>query len=230
MSKNAETVVRKLGRPRAVDSVDTRARLLAAARTCFGQNGYEKTTNAQIAEVAGITSGAIYHYFPSKVELYAAVFEGVQDFIYSEFEYAINEHDTLVERFNSILDISVRINRDDPSIAGFVVDVASEVQRNPELRSVTSLLRRRTGAFLEKLCDDAEQNNEIRPGVSREALQDLLNALLAGLLRFSTLINDSARHGAAVEVLKLTLRNAVFATGPYVVRPRSGSSESQLAV
>ncbi len=167
MSKNAETVVRKLGRPRAVDSVDTRARLLAAARTCFGQNGYEKTTNAQIAEVAGITSGAIYHYFPSKVELYAAVFEGVQDFIYSEFEYAINEHDTLVERFNSILDISVRINRDDPSIAGFVVDVASEVQRNPELRSVTSLLRRRTGAFLEKLCDDAEQNNEIRPGVSR---------------------------------------------------------------
>jgi len=58
----------------------------------------------------------------------------------------------------------------------------------------------------------------------------LLNALLAGLLRFSTLINDSARHGAAVEVLKLMLRNAVFATGPYVVRPRSGSSESQLAV
>jgi len=230
VSKNAETVVRKLGRPRAVDSVDTRARLLAAARKCFGENGYEKTTNAQIAEVAGITTGAIYHYFPSKVELYAAVFEGVQDFIYSEFEYAINEHDTLVERFNSILDISVRINRDDPSIAGFVVDVASEVQRNPELRQVTSLLRHRTGAFLEKLCDDAEQNNEIRPGVSRESLRDLLNALLAGLLRFSTLINDSARHGAAVEVLKLMLRNAVFATGPYVVRPRSGSSESQLAV
>ena len=230
MSKNAEAVVRKLGRPRAVDSVDTRVRLLAAARKCFGENGYEKTTNAQIAEVAGITTGAIYHYFPSKVEMYAAVFEGVQDFIYSEFEYAINEHDTLVERFNSILDISVRINRDDPSIAGFVVDVASEVQRNPELRQVTSLLRHRTGAFLEKLCDDAEQNNEIRPGVSREALQDLLNALLAGLLRFSTLINDSARHGAAVEVLKLMLRNAVFATGPYVVRPRSGSSEPQLAV
>ena len=230
MSKNAEAVVRKLGRPRAVDSIDTRVRLLAAARKCFGENGYEKTTNAQIAEVAGITSGAIYHYFPSKVELYAAVFEGVQDFIYSEFEYAINEHDTLVERFTSILDISVRINRDDPSIAGFVVDVASEVQRNPELRQVTSLLRHRTGAFLEKLCDDAEQNNEIRPGVSRESLRDLLNALLAGLLRFSTLINDSARHGAAVEVLKLMLRNAVFATGPYVVRPRSGSSESQLAV
>jgi AcrR family transcriptional regulator len=230
VTKKAETVVRKLGRPRAVDSVDTRVRLLAAARKCFGENGYEKTTNAQIAEVAGITTGAIYHYFPSKVEMYAAVFEGVQDFIYSEFEYAINEHDTLVERFNSILDISVRINRDDPSIAGFVVDVASEVQRNPELRDVTSLLRHRTGAFLEKLCDDAEKNNEIRPGVSREALQDLLNALLSGLLRFSTLINDSARHGEAVEVLKLMLRNAVFATGPYVVRPRSGPSESQLAV
>lgn len=230
MPKDIETVVRKLGRPRAVDSVDTRVRLLAAARTCFGQNGFEKTTNAQIAAIAGVTTGAIYHYFPSKVELYAAVFEGVQDFIYSEFEYAINEHNTLVERFNSILDISVRINRDDPSIAGFVVDVASEVQRNPELRNVTSLLRHRTGAFLQKLCDDAEQNNEIRPGISRESLQDLLNALLAGLLRFSTLINDSARHGAAVEVLKLMLRNAVFTSGPFVVLPYRGPSESQLAV
>lgn len=230
MPKDIETVVRKLGRPRAVDSIDTRVRLLAAARTCFGQNGFEKTTNAQIAAIAGVTTGAIYHYFPSKVELYAAVFEGVQDFIYSEFEYAINEHNTLVERFNSILDISVRINRDDPSIAGFVVDVASEVQRNPELRNVTSLLRHRTGAFLQKLCDDAEQNNEIRPGISRESLQDLLNALLAGLLRFSTLINDSARHGAAVEVLKLMLRNAVFTSGPFVVLPYRGPSESQLAV
>lgn len=230
MPKDIETVVRKLGRPRAIDSVDTRVRLLAAARTCFGQNGFEKTTNAQIAAIAGVTTGAIYHYFPSKVELYAAVFEGVQDFIYSEFEYAINEHNTLVERFNSILDISVRINRDDPSIAGFVVDVASEVQRNPELRNVTSLLRHRTGAFLQKLCDDAEQNNEIRPGISRESLQDLLNALLAGLLRFSTLINDSARHGAAVEVLKLMLRNAVFTSGPFVVLPYRGPSESQLAV
>jgi hypothetical protein len=43
VSKNAETVVRKLGRPRAVDSVDTRVRLLAAARKCFGENVFLNT-------------------------------------------------------------------------------------------------------------------------------------------------------------------------------------------
>jgi len=70
---SGNTQVRKLGRPRDADSVETRARLLAAARKCFGENGFDRTTNAQIARVAGITSAAIYHYFPSKIDLYAAV-------------------------------------------------------------------------------------------------------------------------------------------------------------
>lgn len=214
MKLDTGTTARKLGRPREADSGETRVRLLAAARLCFGENGFEKTTNAQIANLAGITSGAIYHYFPSKVELYAAVFEGVQDFIYSEFEKAIEAHDTLVERFNTVLDVSVRINRDDPSIAGFVVDVSSEVQRNPELTLVTNLLRHRTGGFLRRLCTDAVANGELRPGISQEALEDLLNALLAGLVRFSTLINDTSRHAEAVGVLKLMLLNAVFQSIP----------------
>ena len=107
------TPARKLGRPRDADSVETRARLLAAARKCFGENGFERTTNAQIAEVAGLTSAAIYHYFPSKIDLYAAVFEEVQEYIYAEIEKGIEPHRTLVDRFSAALDDNLTIHRAD---------------------------------------------------------------------------------------------------------------------
>jgi hypothetical protein len=55
----------------------------------------------------------------------------------------------------------------------------------------------------------------VRDGIPRAALEDLLSVLLSGLLRFSTLVNNSPRHAAAVEVLKSMLRSAdTFTTGP----------------
>ena len=205
---SGNTQVRKLGRPRDADSVETRARLLAAARKCFGENGFDRTTNAQIARVAGITSAAIYHYFPSKIDLYAAVFEEVQEYIYDEIEKGIAAHTSLVDRFAAALDVSVRINRDDPSIAGFVVDVAYEVQHHPELTQFVEPQRQRSVDLVKRLCDDAYAIGEVREGIPQEALEDLLSVLLSGLLRFSTLVNNSPRHAAAVEVLKSMLRSA----------------------
>lgn len=211
---SGNTQVRKLGRPRDADSVETRARLLAAARKCFGENGFDRTTNAQIARVAGITSAAIYHYFPSKIDLYAAVFEEVQEYIYAEIEKGIGSHSSLVDRFAAALDVSVRINRDDPSIAGFVVDVAYEVQHHPELTQFVEPQRQRSVNLVKRLCDDAYAIGEVREGIPQEALEDLLSVLLSGLLRFSTLINNSPRHAATVEVLKSMLRSSgAFAPG-----------------
>lgn len=206
MSGNA--AARKLGRPRDADSVETRARLLGAARKCFGEHGFDRTTNAEIARVAGITSAAIYHYFPSKIDLYSAVFAEVQEYIYVEIEKGISAHSTLIDRFGAALDVSVRINRDDPSIAGFVVDVAYEVQHNPELTQFVEPQRQRSVDLVKRLCDDAYAVGEVREGIPQEALEDLLSVLLSGLLRFSTLVNNSPRHAAAVEVLKSMLRSA----------------------
>ena len=50
----------------------------------FARDGYEATTNRSIAKASGITSGAIYHYFDSKAELYAAVYEEVYDRVFAE--------------------------------------------------------------------------------------------------------------------------------------------------
>ncbi|MCT2588890.1 TetR/AcrR family transcriptional regulator [Streptomyces sp. N2-109] len=44
-------------------------RLLAAATRLFAERGYERTSVQEIVEAAGVTKGALYHYFGSKDDL-----------------------------------------------------------------------------------------------------------------------------------------------------------------
>lgn len=53
---------------------DTRATIIEAARTLFGQEGYNKTTLRGIARAAGVDPALIHHYFNGKPELFTATF------------------------------------------------------------------------------------------------------------------------------------------------------------
>ena len=54
---------------------ETRARLLHAAGQLILRHGYEKADMAQVAKLAGKTTGAIYAHFKSKEEIFLALFE-----------------------------------------------------------------------------------------------------------------------------------------------------------
>lgn len=56
----------------------TRAALMAAARTLFGERGFAATSTEDIVSTAGVTKGALYHHFTGKDDLFRAVFEQVQ--------------------------------------------------------------------------------------------------------------------------------------------------------
>lgn len=49
-------------------------RLLAAATRLFAENGYENTPVQEIVEAAGVTKGAMYHYFAAKDDLLYEIF------------------------------------------------------------------------------------------------------------------------------------------------------------
>lgn len=52
-------------------------RLLAAATRLFAERGFERTSVQELVEAAGVTKGAMYHYFTSKDDLLFAVYERV---------------------------------------------------------------------------------------------------------------------------------------------------------
>ncbi len=193
---------KKLGRPTSCDAVETRTRLLTEARRSFANNGFDATTNREIAVAVGITTGAIYHYFPSKLDLYVAVYAEVQELVYSAFEKASNDDCPFVEKFSAILDSLIDLNAADPSLTSFVVGVAGESQRHPELLVAIKPFRARSNKFLQQLCQDAVANGQIHGDISVAALEDMINVLLSGLARFSTVTSDNARGVQAITALK----------------------------
>ncbi len=69
-----------MGRPRASDfegSGDPREDLLEAAAELISTVGYARATTRAIAAKAGLRQSSMFHYFPSKADLLAALFERI---------------------------------------------------------------------------------------------------------------------------------------------------------
>jgi AcrR family transcriptional regulator len=59
---------------RAEQVAQTRAALVAAGRRLFGAQGFAGTSVEELAREARVTTGALYHHFPTKAALFEAVF------------------------------------------------------------------------------------------------------------------------------------------------------------
>lgn len=63
-------------RPQMIE--ETRAKLLAAARKAFAEQGYANTSMDQFTAAVGLTRGALYHHFGSKEKLLIAVIDQLE--------------------------------------------------------------------------------------------------------------------------------------------------------
>ncbi|SAI22026.1 TetR family transcriptional regulator [Bordetella ansorpii] len=59
------------GRPPTLEA--PRERILAAAASLFAQSGYENSSIADLAGQLGVSKAAIYHYYPTKQDIYDAI-------------------------------------------------------------------------------------------------------------------------------------------------------------
>jgi len=75
--------------PRSRKGVQTRARLLDAAKEIFEENGFLEARISDIAERAGLSHGAFYHYFDSKEQVFREVAETLDDQLAEPMESVI---------------------------------------------------------------------------------------------------------------------------------------------
>lgn len=81
---------------RAEQVAQTRAALVAAGRLVFGTNGFAATSVEDIARTARVTTGALYHHFPTKAAVFEAVFEQVHsEMLVASSEAAAAAEDTM---------------------------------------------------------------------------------------------------------------------------------------
>src|ERR1035438_3196312 len=184
----------------------TRRAVLAAARSLFGKKGYAQTSVDEIADVARVTKGAVYHHFAGKEALFRAVLAEVEVEVEAEARAAgagdpeAPPIDQIVARVNAYLDAALdeEMRRialiDAPAVLG--LEPEGSVDQHPghvDLRSFIAASTAR-GQIID--LDPDLLSHLIRglvwlsglqiahasdPDVTRSALGEALDAMLRGL-------------------------------------------------
>ncbi len=197
---------RKLGRPADSDSSDTRERIISCACNKFASEGFEGTTNKDIAAQAGISTAALYHYFPSKSDLYVAVCEHITC-VFTEVFRVVKENDARLERrITALLAENGKIGTATPSIVGFITGISAVVKKHPEVARGADTFNAGFRRLTFDLIESSTEKDAILAGASVNGFVDLTVAVLAGLGRMSAR-GEQDRRDAAVEMYLQLIRS-----------------------
>ena len=208
MAPRKSSTTKRLGRPPATDSADTRRRILDIARTSFAAGGYDSATNRDVAATVGLTAGALYHYFGSKLDLYVAVHDDLQQRVYGKFTEATDRATGFVGKFEAVLDTAHELNKEDPSLAAFLGAVRTDMRRHPEILEKLGEHSDRRSEFFVRLVDAGVSSGEISKK-NRMAVIEFVSMILIGLT--DGVSDDPKRHERAITSIKMALHGDLIA-------------------
>ncbi len=137
-----------------------KAAIIEAALDCFTRYGYDGATNKLIAEAAGMKSaGIIYHYFPSKEDLFQACLERVSAFDTMRDTVAANQNDPPDIFLRKVGIAYLTMMRNDQRLVRLFLLVMSSVHSHPELPPLA--LRRIVPAFIQPLFAYLQRQTEL---------------------------------------------------------------------
>lgn len=137
---------------------DTRDRLVQAARELFWEQGYTATGIAQILKKAGVNSGSLYHFFPTKEDLLLAVLEWYTNNLFTMvIDPVTTRISDPIERVFGVLDgyrrqlIATEFSRGCP-IGNLSLELSD---RYPKVRDILALNFRNWRDAVKRFLDDA---------------------------------------------------------------------------
>lgn len=98
------------------------ARIIAAARQIFIENGFAQTSMSDIAARVGINRPVLHYYFHTKEKMYRAVFSGIVSSLFPKIQGILQRNDlSIAERVGMVVDAYYAVFRDNPGLPLFVV-------------------------------------------------------------------------------------------------------------
>jgi AcrR family transcriptional regulator len=181
-------------RPKGDKRARTRAKLLAAARELIREKGYERTTLQDVAQRAGMTSGAIYGNFKNRDELFIAL----ADAYWAPIKPRFRPDSTFAEKMRALAEATVAAIPERRIAAVGALTGKAYTLTNEELRAKVREITARDydagAAWLRSVADEGELT--MRPDI----LVRVIHAMTEGLLiqRFMTpeLVPDEVFYAA----------------------------------
>jgi AcrR family transcriptional regulator len=112
--------------PRSRKGIETRSRLVSAAKEVFEKDGFLDARISDIAERAGLSHGSFYHYFESKEEVFREVAAEVDERLSAPLNSVIldpSSSATPFERIHQAIRLHLESYRDEAKIMGVIEQV-----------------------------------------------------------------------------------------------------------
>ena len=197
-----------------------RRKILVAATACFASKGFHDTRTADICAAAAISSGNLFHYFPSKQAIFTAIFE--QDGV--ERADALEDAKGSDDPLGALLNYLVGQARQSKyaHLSGLMFEIVANARRD---KSFAALLRqndRQTHAGIVSLLKRAaalgQTDSSLDPGVAAEWIMAVVEGVF---VRASA--SRSFRLADREAMLCRLIRSFVGASGPT----RKGNKRSE---
>jgi AcrR family transcriptional regulator len=203
----------RLGRPPASNAAETRQRIITTAAELFAANGYGVTTNKDVAAQAGITTGALYYYFDSKLDMYLAVYAELAARVNERLTGAMESESTFAAKLRAVLETVYQMNIEDPSIARFLGTARVDRLRHKELLVAIPNSPGEGVQLVGPMLDAGIDSGEVDAD-RRDVIAAVMRTIFVGLTDNSALSADPAYHRRAIDGIE-----ALF-DGDLVRRPR----------
>lgn len=170
-----------------------RRQIVDAARRCVIEQGFHKTTMADVIRESGLSAGAVYGYFKSKEEIVAAIAEEALSTVDELFEKILasekplSPFDALEAALNHIVAIAERPGGDVTRIA---IQAWAEALRNPAIMETAQSKYSKLRGHFEAVARRAQADGTVDASVDPRYVSQALFGFLPGFLLQRLLIGD----------------------------------------
>ena len=218
----AEAVAEAQGGPRSRKGVQTRARLLEAAKEIFEENGFLEARISDIAERAGLSHGAFYHYFDSKEQVFREIAELLDQELAEPMEsviFAPGSSAEPQERLFTALRRHLESYRDEARIMGVIEQVARYDDHVAAVRSASNKRHREAiEASIRGMQRKGMADSSLDPKIAAAALGSMVERFAEMALAQGQL---NCKLDDAADTLARLFVNALQMKGAKPKRPRS---------
>jgi AcrR family transcriptional regulator len=160
-----------------------RERVLAAARRCFVRKGFHATSMQDLFTESGLSSGAVYRYFPSKDEMVVAIAQdNLRGIIAMIHDVAGQQPDRPVGDVLADVFEVIRAKHAEGGLASLALLVWAEAAHTPALATQFGALIGQLRHDLAAIVAAQQQRGQLPSGVAPAALAGVLLATIPGYI------------------------------------------------
>jgi AcrR family transcriptional regulator len=165
--------------------------LLEATARILVREGYDKASTNRIAEVAGVSVGSLYQYFPSKEALVAALIDRhnqqIMQAVRGELADAVNL--PMEQAVRKLVAVAVKAHRIDPKLHRVL---AEQIPRVGRLEKLETFNRQNYALFAEYLERHRDEINAVDLGLAAFVCVTSIEALTHTAVLHHKIVSDEA--------------------------------------